>query len=928
MGSRVAQGAFAAFYLIIAIVSVWGGFNALNPPLPAPTPQNPDPLPLLVNSGMVLEAAFYFLTGAAFLAVTAYGARGARSPKAGGVAAGLNIAFAAALIMIGAYLLWFGAQLLMLGGSFYYALAGLALIGSAVLLIMRRPLGVMIYSGIVAVTVIWSVMEAGLDFVAVLPRVAAWIVVGLWFLSPWHRTAMGKTAETRIDTGGRWVGFASLVGVLLLAVSAMQGYSVVEGTKNDVAAGTPVTDWRSYGGVPEGHRFAQLDQINLENVGQLKEVWRARTGVAYDFKQTPQMANGLVYICTAGNTLLALDSDTGETRWAYDTKTQVPGGLDRASTFARSCRGLGYHEAQADYTGECAKRIITGTVDARLIAVDAMTGQLCRSFGFDGQVNLVSGLGRSPLGNFMVTSTPLIAGDKVVVGGWVTDNQQLGNPSGVLRAYSAVTGEFVWAWDLGNPGYHGLPDEGGEYTRGTPNVWSHTSYDAQLNLIFAPTGNSSPDYFDGTLRTKEAEENASSIVAIDANTGERRWVYQTVHRDIWDWDVPSQPVLVNIRKNGQGDLIPAVAQPTKRGEIFLLDRRTGAPIYDTPERDVPQNPAEGERVTATQPFSTLPHFRDDRLEQDMWGLTPLDQLHCRIEYKKMRYEGLFTPPMEGGGGYGMAEESWGGTFQYPGNYGGFNWGSVAVDPDSGLLIGAPMLMGNRIVLRSLDARAADAERDAKRRAERGANGAAPAAAPAASGGGAAPRSDDAARGGSAQVFDQNRVLYRGDTRPFMSAWRLPLPFLNLATELPCFEPPFAQIGAMDLNTGKLLWKRPVGSMKESGPFGIPTGLPFMVGTPVQAALIATRGGLVFHGGAMDSTIRAFDMRTGEVRWEAPLPGSAHATPISYLGNNGKQYVVINVPNPSWRYPANNAMKPSDDEGGYVVAFALPDAPAR
>jgi len=651
---------------------------------------------------MVLEAVFYFLTGAAFLAVTAYSARGALSPKAGGVAAGLNAAFAAALIMIGAYLLWFGAQLLMLGGSFYYALSGAALFGSAVLLIMRRPLGAMIYAGIVAVTVIWSFMEAGLDFVAVLPRVVAWIVVGLWFLSPWHRTAMGKTAETRID-GGRWVGFASLAGALLLAVSAMQAYSVVEGTKNEVVAGTPVTDWRNYGGVPEGQRFAQLDQINQENVGQLKEVWRARTGVAYDFKQTPQMANGLVYICTAGNTLLALDSDTGETRWTYDTKTQVPGGLDRASTFARSCRGLGYHEAKSDYTGECAKRIITGTVDARLIAVDAMTGQLCRSFGFDGQVNLVSGLGRSPLGNFMVTSTPLIAGDKVVVGGWVTDNQHLGNPSGVLRAYSAVTGEFVWAWDLGNPGYYGLPDEGGEYTRGTPNVWSHTSYDAQLNLIFAPTGNSSLDYFDGDLRTKEAEENASSIVAIDANTGERRWVYQTVHRDIWDWDVPSQPVLVNIRKNGQGDLISAVAQPTKRGEIFLLDRRTGAPIYDTPERAVPQNPAEGETVTATQPFSTLPHFRDDRLEQDMWGLTPLDQLHCRIEYKKMRYEGLLTPPMEGGGDYGMAVESWGGTFQYPGNHGGFNWGSVAVDPDNGLLIGAPMLMGNRIVLRSLAA---------------------------------------------------------------------------------------------------------------------------------------------------------------------------------------------------------------------------------
>ena len=143
-------------------------------------------------------------------------------------------------------------------------------------------------------------------------------------------------------------------------------------------------------------------------------------------------------------------------------------------------------------------------------------------------------------------------------------NQQIGNPSGVLRAYDAITGQFAWAWDMGNPGYQGLPDEGGEYTRGTPNVWSNTAYDPVLNLIYAPTGNSSPDYFDGDLRSKEAEENSAAVVAIDAATGQRRWVYQTVHRDIWDWDVPSQPVLVDIRKNGEGELIPAVAQPTKR----------------------------------------------------------------------------------------------------------------------------------------------------------------------------------------------------------------------------------------------------------------------------------------------------------------------------------------------------------------------------
>jgi membrane-bound PQQ-dependent dehydrogenase (glucose/quinate/shikimate family) len=876
MGTRVAQWAFAAFYLVVAIIAVWGGFNELNPPLPEASPFNPDPLPLLVNSGMLTAAAFYFLTAAAFLAVAFFSVRDAAGGKAGALVANLNVAFATFLGLVGAYLLWYGGQLLMLGGSFAYALSGIALLATTFFLIMRKPLGALIYAGIVVLWVVLSILEAGVDFLALLPRLAAWLVVGLWFLTPWHRAAMGKTPETPINAGGLWVGLATAAGAVLLVVGAVQGYPVVEGTKNEVAAGPAVTDWRNYGGVPEGQRFAQITQINAENVGGLKEAWRQRTGVGYDFKQTPQMANGLVYICTAGNTLLAYDSDTGEKRWEYDTKTEVPGGLDRASTFARTCRGVGYHEAPADYTGECAKRIITGTVDARLIAVDALTGRLCPSFGFDGSVNLVSGLGRSPLGNFMVTSTPLIAGDKIVVGGWVTDNQQIGNPSGVLRAYDAITGAFAWAWDMGNPGYNGLPDEGGEYTRGTPNVWSNTSYDPQLNLVYAPTGNSSPDYFDGDLRSKEAEENASSIVAIDAATGQRRWVYQTVHRDIWDYDVPSQPVLVNIRKNGEGELIPAVAGPTKRGEIFLLDRRTGVPIYDTPEVAVPQGPAKGEVVTATQPFSSLPHFRDDRIEQDMWGLTPLDQLHCRLEFKKMRYEGLFTPPMEGGGGYGLAEDTWGGTFQYPGNAGGFNWGSVAVDADNGLLIGAPMLMGNRIVLRSLEARAADAKRTADRRAEQAAKKGTPAGAPAGGGpaagarpggGPVAPGARGAPGAAGSQVFDQNRVLYRGDTAPFMSTWRLPLPFFNASTDLPCFEPPFSQIGVIDLNTNKLLWKRAIGSLKESGPFGIPLGLSAQVGTPVQAGVMATRGGLIFDGGAMDSTFRAFDLRTGEVKWE-------------------------------------------------------------
>ncbi len=430
------------------------------------------------------------------------------------------------------------------------------------------------------------------------------------------------------------------------------------------------------------------------------------------------------------------------------------------------------------------------------------------------------------------------------------------------------------------------------------------------------------------------------MVAIDAATGERRWVYQTVHRDIWDYDVPSQPVLREHPQEWRGRTDPGRGAADQARRDFPARPAHGRADL----RTLPEQPGDprGTRKSRARPLRrrslslALPNFREDRVEKDMWGLTPLDQLACRIEFKKMRYEGHFTPPMRGGGGYGQAEDTWGGSFQYPGNAGGFNWGSVSVDADNGLLIGAPMLMGNRIVLRSTEDRAAES------------GAATPSAAPSAHAANGrllrlqALRRGPGGPGGGARwtaalklrpmpnASTRTRVLYRGDTAPFMSTWRLPLPFVRddngqpRVTDLPCYEPPFGQIGVIDLNTNKLLWKRRLGSMKESGPFGIQTGLSFMVGTPLQGGNLATRGGLIFHGGAMDSTFRALDMRTGAVKWESPLPGSAHASPMSYVGKNGKQYVLITVPNPSWRYPRTAGDNPTDDQGGYVIAYALPD----
>ena len=587
-----------------------------------------------------------------------------------------------------------------------------------------------------------------------------------------------------------------------------------------------------------GTRFAELTQINTDNVSQLKEVWRYRTGVEDDFKMTPLQVGNKLFICAAKNILMAIDSDTGQEVWRYDPEAIPPA----KHQYARTCRGLSFHQASESYLGQCQQRIVTATIDARLIAVDAQTGKPCSNFGDEGMVNLRHGMSPHLPNQYYVTSPPLVADDVLVVGGLVLDSQDLGLPSGVVRAFDALSGEFRWAWDLGNPDFNGQPKAGEYYTPGTPNVWSIMSYDAELDLIYAPLGNASPDYFGGVRRDFD-DEWSSSIVALRGDTGRPEWKFQTVHHDIWDYDLPAQPVLVDVEHEGKR--VPAVAVPTKTGEIFLLERRNGKPIYPIEEVAVPQDPVFGEYLSATQPKSPLPNFHPYRHEKDMWGLTPIDQLLCRVEYKMMRYDGLFTPPTPKG------------SLAAPGNFGGFNWGSVSVDADNGLLIAAPMLLAHRLMavtpkqVAEAGPRAAlllGNEHPAVRHEE---NAPMPEERPA----------------DPNDPYDHVRIKYYGLILPFMS---------RLGTQVPCFEPPWSEIAVIDLNTNKLLWKRPLGTMKEAGPFGIRSGLEIDIGTAVRAGTLTTRGGLTFVSSTMDSTVRAFDVRTGEEKWSASLPGNGQA----------------------------------------------------
>ena len=797
-----------------------------------------------------------------------------------------------------------GGALAYLGGSWYYLITGLAVVAVTVMLIRREVLAPQIYIAVLGVTLVWAVIESGLDFMALLPRLAAWLVVGLWFLSPWYLATFQKRYGDELPRYRTWLTGVLAVSTGVLLIGALQPYTKNStGTVRAISEAAPVTDWRQYGNSDGGSRFAEIDQINVETVGGLTEAWRYRTGVEDDFKMTPLQVGGRLFICTARNIIIALDDGSGAELWRYDPEAAPPA----AHQYARTCRGLSYYEAPTTYAGTCRQRLVMGTIDARLIAVNAETGQVCDDFGTAGAVDLRKGLSPHGPSDYYVTSPPLVADDVFVVGGLVNDSQKLGLPSGVVRAFDAITGAFVWAWDVGNPGVTSEPEEGEYYTPGTPNVWSIMSYDPELDLIYAPTGNANPDWFGGERRPFD-EEWSAAIVALDGAPGTPAWKFQTVHHDIWDYDVPAQPGLVDV--DHEGERIPSVAVPTKRGEIFLLDRRDGTPVHPIEEREVPQVEIAGDYLSPTQPFSSLPNFRPYRHEKDMWGLTPLDQLLCRIEYQMMHYEGHMTPPTPGGSLY------------YPANFGGFNWGSVSVDADNGLLIAAPMMLASRLMLVTPEQVAEAGPRAAlmlgpDHPAVR-MDPDAPLPEPR------EPNPDD--------PYDYVRVKYYGLPLPFMSRFVYPI-FGN--TQVPCFEPPWSRIAVIDLNTNELLWSRPVGSMKQSGPFGWRMGLPFQVGTPIRAGTMTTRGGLTFLSSTMDSTVRAFNVRTGKVEWAVDLPGNGQSTPMSYVSQaSGKQFVVVTVPNPSWRYPrdpANGTYTDSksviDGEGGYVIAYALPDAPS-
>lgn len=636
-------------------------------------------------------------------------------------------------------------------------------------------------------------------------------------------------------------------------------------------------DWPAYGGSDAQNRMSSLDQITPQNVSRLKRAFVYHTGSLpppgkpnkWAPETTPIKVGDSLYLCSATNDMMRVDAATGKEIWHFHSGVKYD-----SIPYTAACKGVTYFTSSQVPEGQpCHNRLIEGTLDMRLIAVDAETGKACPMFGHEGQVNLMQGMGWAVPGTVSMTVPPVVVNGVAVVNHEVLDGQRRWAPSGVIRGYDAESGKFVWAWDVNNPDDHHQPAPGKFYSRGTPNSWAAMAGDNGQGLVYVPTGNSAADYY-SAMRSPEEQKVSSAVVALDVKTGAPRWVFQTVHKDVWDYDIGSQPTLIEYTAK-DGEKIPALIMPTKRGQTFVLDRRTGKPLADFPvvEKPAPPGKVPNDPRAPTQPWSVgVPRLGAPKLtEAQMWGMSPLDQLYCRIKFRHADYVGEFTPP-------GVRQPS----IEFPGYNGGSDWGSIAYDPRTGILLAnwnnTPMY--DQLLSRKMADKIGLIPNDS-------------------------PESNPA---GESSLAEGNGA--QGDT-PYGIAVS---PFWNQYTQMLCNNPPYGMIGAIDLKNHKMLWQRPLGTARANGPWNLPTGLPLNIGTPNNGGPIMTAGGVAFIAAATDNLIRAIDMKTGKTLWSDVLPGGGQATPMTYAVN-GKQYVAIMAGGHHFmRTPVSDAL----------VVYALPD----
>ncbi|MBM6576004.1 glucose/quinate/shikimate family membrane-bound PQQ-dependent dehydrogenase [Microvirga sp. SRT01] len=768
-----------------------------------------------------------------------------------------------------------GGLLIAVGGSWYYVIAGLAMLATAWLLWRRNPAALHLFAALVIGTVIWAVAEIGFDWWPLVPRGDIIFLIGAFLLTPWVTRRLDRRWRSAAGPLAGALVVAAIVGIVsLLASSSKEWEGQLPGPRAAMPAtenGMPAGDWFAYGGDWRGTKFSRLTQITPANVKDLKVAWSFRTGDVKragdpqetTYELTPIKIGDTLYACTPHNIVIALDAETGKQRWRFDPKMTTPLHLQHLT-----CRGVSYHDARwAGATqapgGDCPQRIVTATNDARLFALDARTGRPCRSFGVNGAVDLRPNVQNYNGGWFQFTSAPVVTKGLIVVGGAIFDNAAVHMPSGVIRAFDVATGRLVWNFDPGNPNDTAPLGPGRHYVISTPNSWTTSAADEGLGMIYVPMGNGAIDQWGGK-RSPETERFSASLVALDIPTGRVRWVYQTVHHDLWDMDIPAQPALVDLTIPGRG-IVPAVVQSTKTGNIFVLDRRTGQPVHPVTERPVPGGPAPGDRLSPTQPFSAVTMMPQQRIrESDMWGATMFDQLACRITFRKLRYEGPFTPP------------SLRGSIVFPGNFGVMDWGGMSIDPVRQVAFAHPNYMAfvDQLIPQGDAGKSNDS-------------------------GGAAGGSD---RGGSDEHgFNPNKgAPFAVSLNPFLSK-----------LGLPCQAPPWGYVAGLDLVSGKVVWRHRNGTIRDESPVPV----PIKMGVPTLGGPMMTASGVAFLSSALDYYVRAYDTGTGKVLWRARLPAGAQATPMTYSSPaSGRQFIIV---------VAGGHGSLGTRMGDSIIAYALP-----